>query len=63
MVLAALGVMLWSGHAVRLVECAIDRTVCALNDALCLLCFLLLEVDFVDKLGTVELSAVAVDMI
>jgi hypothetical protein len=35
------------------VECAIDCTVkCALDDALALFLLLLLEVDFVDTLGT-----------
>jgi hypothetical protein len=62
-VLAALGEAVWSGLAVGFVECTIDGTVvCALNDAPFLFSFLLLEVDFVDMLGTVEVSAVAGDM-
>jgi hypothetical protein len=69
-VLAALGEAVWSELVVGLVECAIDGTVvcalddgtvvCALDDALFLF---FLEVDFVDMLGTVEVSAVAGDMI
>jgi hypothetical protein len=40
-----------------------DGTViCALNDAHFLFLFLLLEVDFIDMLGTVEVSAVGGDM-
>jgi len=63
-VLAALGEVVWSGLVVDLVECAIDATVlCALDDALFLFFFLLLEMDLVDMLGTVEVSAVAGDMI
>jgi len=71
-VLAAHGEAVWSGLGVGSVECAIDgmvralddRTVvCALDDALFLFFFLLLEVAFVDMLGTVEVSAVAGDMI
>jgi len=48
-----------------MVICALDdgTVVCALNDALILFFFLLLVVDFVDMLGTVEVSAVAGDMI
>jgi len=40
--------------------CALDdgTVVCALDDALILFFFLLLVVDFVDMLGTVEVSAV-----
>jgi len=46
------------------VECAIDGTVvCALDDAHFLIFFLFLEVDIEDMLGTVEVSAVAGDMI
>jgi hypothetical protein len=47
------------------VICALDdgSVVCALDGALFLFFFLLLEVDFVDMLGTVEVSAVAGDMI
>jgi hypothetical protein len=70
-VLAALGEVVWSGLVVTPEKCAIDgRVVCALDDrtvvyglddALCL--FVFLEVDFVDMLGTVEVSAVAGDMI
>ena len=70
--LAALGEAVWSELVVvDSVECAIDGTVvctlddgmviCALDDALSL--FLVLEVDFVDTLGTAEVSAVAGDMI
>ena len=69
--LAALGEAVWSELVVGSVECAIDGTVvcalndgtviCALDDALSL--FLVLEVDFVDTLGTAEVSAVAGDMI
>jgi hypothetical protein len=62
-VLAALGEAVWSGLVVGLVECAIDGTVCALDVALCLFFFLLLEVDFRDMIGTVEVSAVVGDMI
>jgi len=61
----------WSELVVGSVECAIHGTVvcalddgtviCALEDALFL--FFFLEVDFVDMLGTVEVSAVAGDMI
>ena len=44
------------------VECAIDgMVICALDDGLFL--FFFLEVDFVDMLGTIEVSAVAGDMI
>jgi len=44
------------------VESAIDGTVvCMLNDGLFL--FFLLQVDFIDMLGTVEVSAVARDVI
>jgi len=53
MVLAALGEVLWSELLVVSVQCAIDGTVvCVLDDALALFLFLLLEVDFVDTLGT-----------
>jgi len=78
-VLAALGEAVWSELVVGLVECAIDGTVvCALDDGtvVCVLhdgtvmCALdeahllfFLKVDFVDMLGTVEVSAVAGDMI
>jgi len=61
-VLAALGEAVWSELVVVSVECAINGTVvCALDDALSLILFLLLEVNFVDIL--VEVSAVAGDMI
>jgi len=64
MVLAALGEAVWSGLVVGSVECAIDGTVvCVLDDALFLFFFLLLEVDFIDMLGTVDVSAVVGDMI
>jgi hypothetical protein len=64
MVLAALREAVWGEIVVGLVECAIDGTVkCALDDALSLLHLLLLEVGFVDTFGTVEVSAVAGDMI
>jgi len=56
MVLAALEEAVWSGLVVGSVECAIV-------DALCLFFFLILEVDFVDMLGTVNVSAVGGDMI
>jgi hypothetical protein len=46
------------GLVVGSVECAIDGTVWALDDTLFLFFFLLLEVDFVDMLGPVEVSAV-----
>jgi hypothetical protein len=72
LVLAALGEAVWSGLVVGSVECAIDgmvvcalhdgTVICALDDALCLFFYLLLEVDFVGMLGTVEVSAVASDM-
>jgi len=62
-VLAAFGEAVWSGLVVGSVECAIDgMVVCALDDALFLFFFLLLEVDFVGMLGTVEVSVVAGDM-
>ena len=51
--LAALGEAVWSGLVVGSVECVIDGL---------FLCFFL-EVDFVDMLGTDEVSAVAGDMI
>ena len=64
MVLAALREVVWGELVVGLVECVIDGTVkCALDDTLSLFLFLLLEVDFVDILGTVKVSAVAEDMI
>jgi len=46
-----------------MVVCALDHgtVMCALDDGLFLLFFL--EVDFVDMLGTIEVSAVAGDMI
>ena len=51
--LAALGEVVWSELVVVAVECAIHGTVvCVLDDALSLFLFLLLEVDFVDTLGT-----------
>ena len=53
--LAALGEAVWSGLVVGLGECTID--------GLFLFFFLFLEVDFVGMLGTVEVSAVAGDMI
>ena len=73
LVLAALGEAVRSGLVVGSVESAIDgMVVCAhndgmviyvLDDALLHFFFLLLEVDFVDMLGTVEVSAVVGDMI
>jgi hypothetical protein len=62
-VLAALGEAVWSELVVvDSVECAIDGTVvCALDDGLFL--FFFLEADCVDMLGTIEVSAVAGDMI
>jgi hypothetical protein len=61
-VLAALGEAVWSELVVVSVECTINGTVvCALDDALSLILFLLLEVNFVDIL--VKVSAVAEDMI
>jgi hypothetical protein len=61
--LAALGQAVWRGLVVGAVECVIDgMVVCALDDALFLFFFLLLEVDLVAILGTVEVSAVAGDM-
>jgi len=63
-VLAALGEAVCSGHVVGLVECAVDCTVeCALIDALFVFIFLLPALNFVDMVGTVEVSAVAGDMI
>jgi len=70
-VLAALGEAVWSGLVVGSVECPIDGTaVCALDDGtvVCalddgLFHFFFVAVDFVDMLGTVEVSAVAGDMI
>jgi len=62
MVLAALGEAVWSELVLVSVEWAIDgMAICALDDAHYLFSFL--EVDFVDMLGTVEVSAVAGDMI
>jgi len=71
--LAALGEAVWSGLVVRSMECAIDgmvvcalddgTVICTLDDALFLFFFLLIEVELVDMLGTVEVSAVAGDMI
>jgi len=65
MVLAALGAAVWSGLVVvGSVECAIDgMAICMLDDALSLFLLVLLEVDFIDTLGTAEVSAVAGDMI
>jgi hypothetical protein len=62
-VLAALGEAVWSELVVvDSVECAIDGTVIGvLDDGLFL--FFFLEVDFVDMLGSIEVSAVAGDMI
>jgi len=61
-VLAPLGEAVWSELMVVSVECAMNGTVvCELNDALSLIFFLLLEVNFVDIL--VEVSAVAGDQI
>ena len=72
LVLAALEEALWNGLVVGSVECAIDgMVVCAhddgtvifaFDDALFLSFFVLLEVDFVGMLGTVEVGAVAGDM-
>jgi len=72
-VLAALGESVWSGLVVGSVQCTIDgmgvcavddgTVICALDDVLSLFFFLFLEVDFIDMLGTVEVSAVAGDMI
>jgi len=54
----------WSELVVGLVECAIDgMVICMLHDALSRFLLLLLEVDFVDALGTAEVSADAGDMI
>jgi hypothetical protein len=66
MVQAALGESVCSGHVVGLVECAIDHMViCTLNKALSLILLLLLDMDFTDTFGFVEVSAVAIpgDMI
>jgi hypothetical protein len=52
----ALGEAVWSGLVVRSVECAFV-------DAHFLFFFLHLEVDFIDRLGTVEVRAVAAYMI
>jgi hypothetical protein len=62
-VLAALGKAVWSRHVVGSVEFAIEGTACALDDGLFLFFFLLHEVDFVDMLGTVDVSGVVGDMI
>jgi hypothetical protein len=71
-VLTALGEAGWSGLVVRSVACASDCTVaslhdgtvvCALDDSLSVVLFLHLELDFVDMLGAVKVSAVAGDMI
>jgi len=73
LVLSALGEAVRSGLVVGSVQCASDGNVvcvqddgteiCALDDARLHFFFLLLEVDFVDMLGTVEVSAVVGDMI
>jgi hypothetical protein len=44
--------------------CALDdgTVICSLDDALFLFFFLLLDMDFVGMLGTVEVSAVVGDM-
>jgi len=63
-VLAALRVAVWSELIVGSVECAIDgMAVFVLDDDLFLFCFLFFDVDFVDMLLTVEVCAVAGDMI
>jgi hypothetical protein len=63
-VLAALGEAVCRGHVVGVVECTIDGTVlCEIDDALVLFFFLLLDVNFIDILGCVELSAVEGDRI
>jgi hypothetical protein len=71
-VLAPLGEAVRRGLAVGLLECTIegtvvcafdDRTVCALDNALLLFFSPLIEVDFVDLLVTVELSAITGDKI
>ena len=62
---------MWCELVVGLVGCAIDGMVmCALNDGMViyalddtLLLFFFLEVNFVDMLDTVEVGAVAGDMI
>jgi len=69
----ALGGAVWSGLVIGSVQYVIDgmvvcalhdgTVICALNEALCLFFILLLEVDCVDKLGTVEVRAVAGDII
>lgn len=60
---AALGEALWSKLVVGSVECAIDGMVVGvLDDALSLLFFLLFNVDFVDIIGTIEVSAVGEGM-
>ena len=57
--LNALGEAVRHGLEVYSVKCTIDGTVvCALNVDCFLFFGLLLEVDFVDMLGTVEVSAV-----
>jgi hypothetical protein len=62
MALAALGEAVGSGLVVGSVECAIDGMVgCVLEN--CLFLFIFLEVDFVDMVGTVKVSAAAGDMI
>jgi hypothetical protein len=62
-VLTALGEAVWSGPVVSSVECTIDGTVvCALDEAIFLIFFLLVEADFVGMLGTDTVSAVAGDM-
>jgi hypothetical protein len=47
------------------VICALNdgTVVCGLDETRCLFFFLLLEVDFIDMVGTVKVSAVAGDMI
>jgi len=70
--LSALRIVVWSGLVVGSVECPIDclavcalddGMVCALDAAVCVFFFLLLDVDFGDMHGTVEVKAVAGDMI
>jgi len=62
-VLAALGEAVCSGLVVRSVQCAMDGTVCALDDAIFLFFFHDVQVDFVDIHGTVDVRAVEGDMI
>jgi hypothetical protein len=64
MVLAALEEAVWSELVVGSVECTVDGAmICTLDDAHSLCLLILVEVDFIDTLGTAEVSAVAGDSV